>query len=330
MKTRLNEISIMRVILILLIVIGHVFAVFGSSQSWPLPSGWSANYIYSLVNPITISFALQTFVFISGYLFAYQHLNKSITFFSTLKNKLSRLYLPTIFWGILYSCIVLRTDLFDIKAILNIISGVGHLWFLPMLFWCFVVMQLFINMLSIPKIATFICLTLLSGLSLFIPSILRIQEFGFYFIYFVLGYWTFGQKTKFVNKKLNVCLIWGAVVILCVLKCLLLSGNFNLKYPSMYMWCIKYLLGIFGALALYLSALKLNIDKGDTSKHKVLDWQGWFGIYIIHQFVLKLLYYKTDYCSLVHSPWITLFVVLMSSVVLVVIFRKFRIGRRLL
>lgn len=328
MNTRLHEISIMRVILILLIVLGHVFAVYGTSQSWPLPYGWDANRLYSWVNPIVISFALQTFVFISGYLFAYQHHNKKITFLSTLKSKLHRLYLPTIFWGILYSYLILNTSPFSFNGFADILTGVGHLWFLPMLFWCFLFMQLFLNTISKVNIANFVFLTVLSGLSLFLPSIFRASEFCFYFIYFVLGYWIYGFKKECYQKKINLLLLWAIVLILCLFKCLLLSDVLEQRYPVLYMWAVRFILGIAGSLALYFTALRYQEKMASFTR--VLDWQGWFGIYIVHQFILKFLYYKTEYCSIVQSPWITFFIVFLLSVLIVVLLRKIKIFRGLL
>ena len=284
MNTRLHEVSIMRVVLILLIVLGHVFAVYGTSQSWPLPNGWDANRVYNWVNPIVISFALQTFVFISGYLFAYQHSNRRITFISTLKSKLQRLYLPTIFWGILYSYVILSTNPFTVKGFTDIVAGVGHLWFLPMLFWCFLVMQLFVNTLSKANITNFVFLTMFSGLSLFLPSVLRVSEFAFYFIYFVLGYWIYGYKTKCIKKNSNLFFIWSIVLVLCLLKCLLLSDILEQSFPVLYMWVVRFLLGIAGSLALYFTALRYHEKLASFTK--VLDWQGWFGIYIVHHFIL--------------------------------------------
>lgn len=328
MNTRLHEVSIMRVILILLIVLGHVFAVYGTSQSWPLPNGWDANRVYNWVNPIVISFALQTFVFISGYLFAYQHSNKRITFISTVKNKLHRLYLPTIFWGILYTYLILGTNPFSIKGFADIVAGVGHLWFLPMLFWCFLVMQLLVNTISKANITNVVFLTILSALSLFLPSLLRVSEFSFYFIYFVLGYWIYGYKTECMHKKINLLFTWAIVLVLCFLKCLLLSDIFEQSYPILSMWVVRFLLGIAGSLALYFTALRYQEKLASFTKF--LDWQGWFGIYIVHQFILKFLYYKTEYCSVVQSPWITFFIVSLLSVVIVILLRKIKIFRGLL
>lgn len=328
MNSRLYEVSIMRVVLILLIVLGHVFAVYGTSQSWPLPNGWDANRVYSWVNPIVISFALQTFVFISGYLFAYQHSNRRITFISTLKSKLQRLYLPTIFWGILYSYLILGTNPFTINGFTDIVAGVGHLWFLPMLFWCFLVMQLLVNTLSKANITNAVFLTMFSGLSLFLPSVLRVSEFAFYFIYFVLGYWIYGYKTKCIKKNSNLFFIWSIVLILCLLKCLLLSDILEQSYPVLYMWGVRFLLGIAGSLALYFTALRYY-EKFESFT-KALDWQGWFGIYIVHQFILKFLYYKTEFCSVVQSPWITFFIVFLLSVLIIVLLRKIKFFRGLL
>ncbi|WP_459186839.1 hypothetical protein ACGE0T_11805 [Parabacteroides sp. APC149_11_2_Y6] len=82
-KEGLNEVYIIRPILILCIVIGHSFAIY--SGAWENVEALTENVplVYKWLNPFFISFTLQAFVVISGYLFAYQYLtlNRKYVFF---------------------------------------------------------------------------------------------------------------------------------------------------------------------------------------------------------------------------------------------------------
>ena len=84
---------------------------------------------------------LETFVFISGYIYSFQffELKKNISFTKLVKKKSKRLLLPYFIFGIIY---VLLFESYEESLYVNIcirfLNGIGHLWFLPMLFWCFI------------------------------------------------------------------------------------------------------------------------------------------------------------------------------------------------
>ena len=83
---------------------------------------------------------LETFVFISGYLFGFQVQKNGIgiiCFKNTILKKAKRLLLPCFFFGVIYYTVFydLSKPVYEISY--SIMCGTGHLWFLPMLFWCF-------------------------------------------------------------------------------------------------------------------------------------------------------------------------------------------------
>ena len=176
----------MRPILIMCIVIGHAFTIYTNSTYWSLPVGCQSNLLLSWINPTLISFALQTFVFISGYLFAYKSQEK-IDRKSCVLSKLRRLYLPSILFSILY-ILILHPDRFkSLDVLYEIFSGAGHLWFLPMLFWCYV-LGAFLPRIDRTKIlGTSLILLLVSYMSFLIPNFLRLANSLHYFIYFFIA-----------------------------------------------------------------------------------------------------------------------------------------------
>ena len=76
-KIRLNEVTLMRCILALLIVFVHAFTCY--NHGWREPEGYVDVPIYMWLTRISFAFTLEAFVFISGYLFAFQRiaLNRS-------------------------------------------------------------------------------------------------------------------------------------------------------------------------------------------------------------------------------------------------------------
>jgi len=80
MSTReyLSEIAFIRPLLIVLLVMYHAFIIY--MGGWQEPSGFIPCKGYEWIARFSYSFMLETFVFISGYLFAFQRLKKNESF----------------------------------------------------------------------------------------------------------------------------------------------------------------------------------------------------------------------------------------------------------
>lgn len=71
-KKFFGYICLIRVVIILLLIIYHSFAPFCSS--WEIIPGMNGQYtLYSWISLLAYSFMLESFVFISGYIFGYQY-----------------------------------------------------------------------------------------------------------------------------------------------------------------------------------------------------------------------------------------------------------------
>lgn len=57
-------------------------------------------------------------------------------------NKANRLLLPCVFFGIIYYLMFRNCSQ---NSPLQILTGIGHLWYLPCLFWLFIIQYLFIS-----------------------------------------------------------------------------------------------------------------------------------------------------------------------------------------
>lgn len=72
-KINLNEVTLMRTILALLIVFMHSFTCYDGC--WRQPTGYVDIPLYKWLSRTSFAFTLEAFVFISGYLFAFQRIN---------------------------------------------------------------------------------------------------------------------------------------------------------------------------------------------------------------------------------------------------------------
>ena len=135
---QLDDVNFIRPIVILQLVILHSFTMYGGG--WTFPEGINNVRAYFWIARLFNSFMLEMFVFLSGYLFAYQifHLHKKFTLKSLLKSKFKRLIIPSIVFSLFYSILFYSKPFNVWNYVYDILNGMGHMWFLPMLFWCFV------------------------------------------------------------------------------------------------------------------------------------------------------------------------------------------------
>lgn len=98
----LDEVSLIRPILIILLVLYHAFAPW--CGAWRLFCGYEANETYWWISKAAYSFMLPMFVFISGYVWAFQResLGKKDTFKLLLSKKFKRLYIPSLLFSVVY------------------------------------------------------------------------------------------------------------------------------------------------------------------------------------------------------------------------------------
>lgn len=136
-KKYLEEVVFIRLILIVLLVLCHAFSPYVTN--WSDYPGMVSYLPYKFITPLFAQFRLPVFIFLSGYLFGYTVSRKSdaLQARNAIIKKAKRLLLPCIFFSAIYY--LMFCDLSDsfITIAGTIVQGAGHMWFLPMLFWCF-------------------------------------------------------------------------------------------------------------------------------------------------------------------------------------------------
>ena len=222
-RIRLDEVTLMRTILAVLIVFMHAFSCY--QGGWAKPEGYIDIPTYKWIARTTFAFTLEAFVFISGYVFAFQiiTLNKSR---GVIINKAKRLLLPSIIFSIPYFLIFYEYKGFG-NFLYSVVNGCGHMWYLPMLFWCFVGVVI-LNKIKIGDGWKLLFLTLIN---LFWPLPLPFQLGATtnYIVYFFFGYVVYKHSYRlkeFITPK-GLIISWMIFIIIFI--CIYLSIIINYR-----------------------------------------------------------------------------------------------------
>ncbi len=329
----LDEVSFIRPILIILLIIVHCFTVFNGG--WPPFDNYQDCTAYKWLSRTCYSFLLETFVFISGYVWSYQKndLGRANTLIQIILKKAKRLLLPSIVFSIIYQQLF-NTEVTDYgnvvifegggREILSVLSGVGHLWFLPVLFWCFIWLYL-IEKIQINEPIRFEILLILSLLPYpYIPF--QLSRVPYYLLFFYLGYKTRqykGQCRFRLSLRSNIGL-WLAFAVTFVALRMLKAHLSGITVTAPLIGKILYNIvsrgcqlsySILGVFAIFCTALYF------IQKHNLPQWYKdigalCFGVYVYQEFIIKYLYYYTDLpyrISYLLLPWVAFVITLILS-----------------
>lgn len=365
-KKLLYEVSIIRPLIIFLLVVYHSLCVF--TGGWPAPAGVPENAAYWWLGRTISGFRIETIAFVGGYVFCYQcvELLKRQRFFQFVWKKFKRLIIPCFVFGIVYYLLYrFNPSRFSwYVAFWRVANGIGHLWFLPMLFWCFLAGWLTDRLLSwLSQYGRGAQLGLAWGLlgALAVVSMLRItglkmglSRAPYFFFYFYLGYFL-----RFLSRGRQVVFGRGSVVALWALYVAFLLLHLQmtkLHLPGLWFDCPKVLRGASltlihalnlghttcGILALYGSVSRW------LARHKTSDDQPGaflrqcsrlcYGVYVLHMFFMQPIYFFSPFpawcCGSALGvwlmPWLVLAVTLLLSVVSTLLLLKTRFGRFLI
>ncbi len=283
-KKIIQEIVILRPLLIFCIVVGHSFSYYKVAIA-PIE-------VYNWVNPFFISFQLAAFVFISGYLFGISSLaGFKSSVLGYIGDKFKRLYLPALIFGVVYFF------LFDFKGSLRefispelfykFLNGYSHLWFLPMLFLCYTFHRIFYKIeIKHLRITVIILLIACFAATLIPVTHKAIQSFMYHNICFFLGVLSYKYRLfEKSNKILYPISAIGLFIILFLVYHNLSNSDSVIVRGTVFITTLAaYVSAIYGFFK--LTSLLLIKDKdynyGILKKLNKLS----FSIYVIHQFVL--------------------------------------------
>lgn len=229
-RQNLDEVSFIRPILIILLVLYHSFAPW--CGAWRTPEGFIFNETYWWIGKTAYSFMLPMFVFISGYVWSYQReiLQKKDTLKTLILKKFKRLYIPSLIFSVAYLLIFDSEKLMGggnqlISCLIKVVGGYAHMWFLPMLFWTFILAYCILLIRS-RLIRWLVVLTLCFVSLVSLP--LNIDSSFFYIIYFYSGY----EMLLYQNKSRRTSSIHWSLVILLWCLFFLFFVLFSIAYNN--------------------------------------------------------------------------------------------------
>ena len=370
-KRLLYEISIIRPLIIFLLVVYHSLCVF--TGGWVPPQGVPSNDVYWWLGHLISGFRIETIAFVGGYVFCYQcvELGRRQGILGFVWKKFKRLVVPCFVFGTVYY-VLYRYNAARFSwtvAFWRVANGVGHLWFLPMLFWCFLACWLIDRGLQWlggrskgwQKAMGCGLLVALAGVSLLRVTGLKmgLSRAPYFLFYFYLGYWLRSLYQKGCVNKVVDRSGWRVPVMLWVLYavCLLIHLQAtHLRLPGCWFDCPHWLRGcsqtvlrmmalghtVCGILAIYATVMLW------LQKHRDAETQpsGWlrecsrlcYGVYVLHMFFMQPLYYFSNFpqwcCTGATGvwlmPWGVLIVSLAASVIGTWLLLKTRTGRFLI
>ena len=186
-----EEISIMRVLAMTMIVAFHSLCFYNGK--WVKVNAIDIP-IWNKISCFLDVIDLNMFVFISGYLYGYLYIyrNKYRHPSEVIRLKAVRLLIPYLFWGILMAIV------WPWNTWSKLLYGIGHLWFLLMLFGVFtltVILQLinaqrvkFTSKVGISLIVTGYFLGIVFSKYVYTGDFLCINKTLYYFPAFMIGY----------------------------------------------------------------------------------------------------------------------------------------------
>lgn len=346
--TILKDVVILRLLLIVLLVLYHSFCIFNGA--WQVPNDYPQIPAYYWTAQMAYSFMLETFVFISGYLYGDQVLKKGTSIIcikGTILRKGKRLLLPCIFFGTIYYLMFYELNKPLYKIVYTILNGAGHLWFLPMLFWCFAGIYI-IEKANVPYKTTFSIIIVAACLCSFLPLPFRMGSSMYYFLFFYLGYCINRHRwdiSRFFTR--NTAILLSSLWLISLISFDIINKSwggeeantenyetfslmFNLLWKRFAMLCYAS----FGTAMIFCWVNCLWRKNALHVTPSILKLSSLcFGVYIYQQFILKILYYQLDGLNKISPsvlPWMAFFVTLFFSLFLSHCTLKTRFGKFLI
>lgn len=319
---KIVELDLMKFYGILLVVLGHV--AFCYTDMGAVKPAVASDAMVKLKD-IIYAFHMPMFVFVSGYIFAYQLevKKREQTFRKLITNKFKRLMTPYYVFAFLW---VLPTMCFlHLREPLSYAKGLffgldpRHLWYVMMLFEAFILMHILrwiCEKIKLPKSLILLVaimfyaipsLVLLPG----ITSLLQVSSLLTYFLWFTLGYFFVLNRSiaKYVAAVSIVCTMVQLLTPIAIPQLLATTAN-----------------AITGISIFYLISLH-------TTKLSKYNWyqvvsRNSFGIYLFHAMIIYILEYVFSSYSInpIFLSVVVFTISLLLSVFLTECVRRFKLG----
>ena len=282
-----------KVYTILLVIIGHILAIYTPTSSFPLDGSKLTGILYNII----YSFHMPLFISVSGAVYAIcRSKNKYSTWTLLIKEKSKRILLPYFTFAILILFPSLKLlDITDINIgeyIINIIIGknhLKHLWYLYVLFEMFIITYALEKIIN--SVHTYILLTTLLIISVItyntnIISIFQINMLLRYYLYFIIGYLIARGNIRIrCHSIIEISLIILGVVGVWIMY----------QLPSILFSLVSTFTAISFITAAYSICQKYKMGAG-TKVYELIKKDG-MGIYLFHIIIIYTFYYFDLFAS---------------------------------
>lgn len=340
----LANVAIIRPILVLLLVFYHAFAIY-NVDAWLPIKGFPEIRAYWWLDKLSYAFMLEAFVFVSGYVFGFQVWTKGeqkLKAGTLFKGKFKRLMVPSMVFGLLYVLLFgnIKPAIIRLDTMYSIVSGVAHMWFLPMLFLCFAALWIIEKLRLKPAVV----IGVLAIISSVVPTDLPFQmgTTAYYLLFFYLGYSLQRNGLSFYRLYTPKFVALSVVLFVCLFPSLtLLRENISesmggdnhvvMIIAAVFRRICKIIISISGIVMLF-STVGYYIKIKD---HRLPQWvltigNLSMGVYLMQQFILVALYRYSNMPNIAGPyilPWLGLVIALVGSLLISFILNKFKIGR---
>lgn len=286
-KSFMPDIAILRTLCIVVVVMFHVIGMTYEGNHFPLTQ-LQYRSIYSNFNNCIINIAMPMFVFISGYLFFFQlQENKFQTLFQLLKKKGMRILIPYFIFGLV---MMATTGNFHPLELLH--GGYWHLWFLPMLFWCFLISYFLKDIRNKWIVLTIILAAFSVSLcGKFLPRIMGLHNITIWYCWFLLGGGIFTHQDAIVKilTKYKISVLLPIVYIVLIIWCPTEYGDVTWQYLVSSSCIVVFLWYLFHILPQNIIKFFNPIMNFSQYSYGIYIFHNWMALYLISNTAQRIL-----------------------------------------
>lgn len=200
------DIAILRLLAIMIVVAFHGYGMTFVHFSDSVNKMYHNAYFH-FNQTCLINVAMPLFVWISGYLFGMELTSSPPSISKLVTKKGKRILFPYFVFSLIF---MLSTNSFAWEPFWQ--GGYWHLWFLPMLFWCFIFTWIIHKYCNTNSLYISLPLTILFFIAIFIPfelpSIIGLNSVKNWYCWFYLGYVTFNYDNQIMIFMKRSHIIW--------------------------------------------------------------------------------------------------------------------------
>lgn len=335
-KIDIKSLKVLRVLALSMVILRHAFAPF--SGIWRLDVVYETNAYIKIIGEYISTISMPLFVFLSGSLFSYlkNSLKKYPTYCVLIQKKVKRLIRPYIVLAPLYILFFMKSETLC-GFLFRFWKGAGHLWFLLMIFFVFLIFYPFEAYFKKYIIKGSFLVLGFYGLFLIFwhANLYPVARALKYVPFFYVGYMFVYNNDKimcFLNNKLLGLVFLHSVLFL--LTYLIVPYYFEGTGISHRFKIVTFIpMGVLSSSCLFIRFSKiksLNSKKMNDLIDNINDSS--YYIYIVHQ-PLLIMFFKLKFLAEWQSSFVISLAfafVFLTSLILSDLIMRFKMGRMLI